>query len=226
MEKFFVWYRERTQTEKVLLTLLPFLGVALLYIQFITPLLEEKEKLEKELARLRDTVSLNVQKMKLKREYEKLKEEEVLEPFTIRDIYEAAREHDIAITKLERGRVQNLRASFSGASVVFSKGATKRGNQKKKPPARAVTVSFEPFTARIVGDKKNILRFIEDVQRNRLILIGGLYTGCMPENTLERKKTPPLICEVNKPEYERAVCKGDTYPDRYTMTFIILNVGD
>jgi len=230
MEKFFTWYRERTQTEKILLTLIPFLGIVLLYFQVLGPLLEEKSRLEEELARLRDTVSLNVQKMKLKKEYERLKEEEVLEPFTIKDVYEAARRNGVVITYLERGRIQKLNASFSGDRVVFSRGTAerRRGGRKeeRKTPSRLVRVTFEPFTAHIVGDRKKVLRFIQEVQENRLILLGGIYTGCLSQDVLHRKKTPPLVCELRGAEYERALCEDTTYPDRYSMTFIILNVGE
>jgi len=243
MERYFRWFSERSQSEKLLLASFPFLIVFALYFMLVSPLLEERKKLEGELARLRDVLTLVAKKKSIEKELEELKKTEKLLPFTTDELYEMARRHGVEVLELSEGTPKEVGVSIRGKELNFLArgGITRRtrlpAQQKGKKEEGRFRATLEHYYLKVVGDAKNVRSFLEEIAQNKMVLIGGLYTGCASEDKALRRmwgrsvNVPVMVCEFGKGRdletYKAVLCSGgSTYPERYYLSFIILNVGD
>ncbi|NPB06186.1 MAG: type II secretion system protein M [Aquificae bacterium] len=227
MERYLQWFNERTTTEKLLLVALPFLVVGGIFFAAIKPLLDERRKLEQELARLRDVLTLVAKKRQLEEELERLKKTEKLLPVTFEEIHAMAERNGVEILEVTPEQPKTVRVSFKGDTVRFAPTATGRrglrGGAPKRGKETGFTARLEAYTLKVVGDEKKIMRFLEEVASSKMVLVGGLYAGC---GQADRAGAPISVCELSDGEYGRLVCREEPYPARYALSFIIVNVGE
>ena len=220
MEKIFAWFNERTQREKIILTVFPFLIALLVYFRFILPLTQEENNLKNELKTLRDVAALQLRKNLLSKQLKKLKEETVkFKPVDIKDFYKLAKISNIDILELEKGSKKRFMLSFVGNTVSLRKGqANKR--------TRGRVISVEPIYMKLVGNSQGFKKYINNLAKeNYPIVIYGFYTGCLSDREYMRRKNPPLICETAERTYKGLICEK-RFPEKAFLTILKLNVGD
>ena len=220
MEKILAWFNERTQREKIILTVFPFLISLLLYFRFILPLTQEENNLKSELKMLRDVAALQLRKNLLSKQLKKLKEEtEKFKPIDIKDFYKLAKISNIDILELERGDKKRFALSFVGNTLSLRKGQTNKRT-------RGRVISVEPIYIKLVGDSQGFKKYINNLAKeNYPIVIYGFYTGCISDREYMRRKNPPLVCEIAERTYKGLVCERKKNK-KALLTILKLNVED
>lgn len=227
MTKFFEWFNERTQREKILLSIIPF-GVAFaLYTFLIQPLVEEKKKLEEELNNVGNVTFLLAKRRAIEKEIRNLKISRELEDLSLKDLYKLAEVNDIAILEAEVLTEEGVSISKKGQNFYISKGIPRKGKENKQKKLSGLKGDLNIYQMKVIASKDNLYKFFKAVMENRLVFVSGLYHGCMSERDFIRRKNPLLICETSKGDYKRFLCSREvgTIPE-YIITIVNLRVED
>jgi len=228
MRRFFEWFNERTQREKILLSIIPF-GFALAFYTFlIQPLVEEKKKLEEELSNVRNIAFLLAKKKAIEREIKNLRISKELEDLSLKDLYELARANDITILETEVLTKKGVSISKRGKNFYISKGISKKGKgDKRRKRISGLKGDLNIYQMKVIASKDNLYKFFKAIMENRLAFVAGVYHGCMSKKDFNRRKNPPLICETSKSDYKKFLCSKDVSKiPEYIITIVSLRMED
>ncbi|GAB6065445.1 hypothetical protein JCM9492_05370 [Aquifex pyrophilus] len=198
MNKLFEWFNERTEREKIILVVFPFLLIGVFYYLMLNPLLSEINRVEKELKDLKDVSYLLIRKKALEKEIEKLKGEREIRFLTVKEIYSKAREKGVHILEWELASfTKNILPKKNG--LMFSDSSKLKGSIK---------TSLDIYKLKVIASEENLKSFLNGLTKDSLTFVIGLYTGCISRRELMRRENPPLVCEVG--DYKRFLCDKES----------------
>ena len=221
MEKFFEWFNERTQREKLLLILAP-LGLTLvLWLNFIQPLLSEKRKLEEELQDLRATQILIAKKLSLRKRVKELKTQVQVKTLTLEDLLTAADKYEIFIEKFEKVNPRGIVVQKRGKKILFYKPGGKK-NSKTVKVKSGVKVKFTSYNLSVIASEDKVKAFIKYLFDNYFVVLSGFYKGCLGQRNFLRRVSAPLVCDSGR-MYRNLICKEDELSNyRYILSFVTI----
>ncbi len=226
MNKFFQWFNERPQTEKVGLIVLVLIGIAFLANQVYNQK-KEIEKLEKELRDIQNLQAYYYEKRRLQKKLEKLKNVVSFQELKYEEIYNLAHKFDITILELQRMQAKKFIVNLSGKGIILSSRTNQqRGrveNKQKKQP-RGRTISVEPINLKLLGYKSRVEDFLHNLIKDRLVAVGGIYAGCIDLSALQGSKAPPLLCDSGSSQ--NWLCSLPNEQPKYQLTLLLLKVGE
>jgi len=227
MTKFFEWFNERTQREKIFLSIIPFGFALALYALLIQPLVEEKKKLEEELNSVSNITFLLAKKRAIEKEIKNLKISKELEDLSLRDVYELAKANGITILETEVLTEKGVSISKRGQNFYISKGISKKGKRNKREKISGLRGDLNIYQMKVIASKDNLYKFFKAIMENRLAFVAGIYHGCMSERDFIRRKNPPLICETSKGDYKKFLCSKDVSKiPEYIIAIVSLKMED
>ena len=231
MNKFFQWFNERTQTEKIGLIGLVFLGIAFFLYQ-IYQQREEISNLEKELRQVQNLQAYYYEKRRLEKGLQQIKKGITFKSLSYEDIFNTAYKNNVTILEAEKIQSKKFFANISGNKIILSKGAGGRelnrrpARQKKQVGQRArKSIIVEPVNLKVMSYNKNMVSFLNELMENKLVSLAGLYSGCVEFANFERFKFPPKICDVDINQYKNWVCSAQRQNSFY-ITLLLLKVGE
>ena len=231
MKKFLEWFNERTRREKILLIALVIAGIAVFAYQ-IYRYKEEISNLEEELRALQNLQAYYSEKRALEKKLRELQEKGVTYKYlSYEDIYKTATKHNLVILETERLQADRFFVTISEDKITLFKvlveGKTAEGQkreeeQKEQKVAKSITV--EPINLKIIGYNRNIVSFLNELEKSGLVFVVGLYTGCAGFDRLEQFKFPPKVCDVSVVDvnqYKDWICSTQG-PDSFYITLLLL----
>ncbi len=210
MNRLFEWFNERTEREKIILVIFPFLVIGALYYLMLNPLIAEINKVEKELEKLKDVSYLIIRKKALEKEIKELKKERRIKFLTVKELYEKAIKNGIHILEWEL-------TSYTKKILPKKNGLTFSSSPKLKG---SIGAFLDVYKLKVISSEENLYNFLKEITNNSLTFVLGLYTGCISERELMRRKSPPLICEVGR-DYGKFLCNEKSKD----VPFYIITVG-
>ena len=230
MNKFFTWFNERTQTEKLGLILIVLAGVGF-FIYQIYQQTAKIDRLEKELREVQNLQAYYLEKRRLEQRLKELKEGITLRKLNYEDMYNAARKNNITILEAKKLKAKRFFVNITGEKVILSSGVQKqrqrreRENKRKKPQRQKRTIIVEPVNLKLMGNKENIVPFLRELAQDKLVAFGGFYGGCITSSNFERLKAPPNICGLEARRYKDWLC-SKVNRDKFYITLLLLQVGE
>lgn len=230
MEKFFKWFNERTQTEKIGLIALVIIGIATFAYQ-IYAYKEEISNLEEELREVQNLQAYYSEKRALEKKLQELQEKGITYKYlSYEDIYKTATKHNLVILETERLQADKFFVAISEDKITLSKalgeGKTTEGQkreEKQKEQKVAKSIKVEPINLKIIGYNRNVVSFLNELEKSGLVSVAGLYTGCVGFDRLEQYKFPPKVCDVDINQYKDWLCSTQG-PNSFYITLLLLRV--
>jgi len=228
MKKFLEWFNERTQNEKRGLIALVIAGIAVFAYQ-IYRYTKEISNLQEELRAIQNLQAYYSEKRALEKKLQELQEKSITYKYlSYEDIYKTATKHNLVILETERLQADRFFVAISEDKITLSKalgeGKTTEGQRRQeeqKEQRVAKSIKVEPINLKIIGYNRNMVSFLNELEKSGLVSVAGLYTGCAGFDRLEQFKFPPKVCDVDVNQSKDWLCSTQG-PNSFYITLLLL----
>ena len=222
MNKFFQWFNQREQTEKIGLIGLVIAGIIYFILQ-INNQRKEILKLEKELRDVQNLQAFYFEKRRLQERLKKIKKGVSLKKLSYEDVYTLADKYQLTIIRVEKLRPRRFVVNPTENGIELSLRGSNPQGQGSGNINREMLI--KPLSIKVIGSERNISKFLNELTKNRLVSIGGMYIGCSTVGDLERFKFPPLICS-DENMYRNWLCSIPKHFYKLQLTLLLMQVGE